>query len=195
MASSLFDNFNKYAVITQDQYQLIERVLIKKYVKKKKDLLTEGEISKYLYFITRGCLRSYKVDSDGAEHVMQLVVEDHWIGDLFSLTTQTPGQLNIEAIEDSEVMLLPYGELEKLYDQVPSLERFSRKLYQKAYVTAQQRINDSRSFTAEERYRELIKSTPHLAQRVPLIYIASYLGITPESLSRIRKQMFSKTEL
>jgi len=193
MNSLLFDNLNKYCTLTEDQFKAIEQVVVRRFVKKRKDLLTGGDVCKYLYFVDKGCLRSYTTDKDGIEHVVQLVVEQHWVGDLYSFITQTPGTINIEAIEDSEVIVLPYFELEKLYDEIPALEKFFRKLFQRAYVALQQRLNSAQSFSAEERYRELIHLRPEIAQRVPLIYIASYLGITPESLSRIRKLMFSKT--
>jgi len=193
MNSLLFDNLNKYCTLTENQFKAIEQVVVRRFVKKRKDLLTEGDVCKYLYFVDKGCLRSYTTDNDGIEHVVQLVVEQHWVGDLYSFITQTPGTINIEAIEDSEVIVLPYFELEKLYDEIPALEKFFRKLFQRAYVALQQRLNSAQSFSAEERYRELIHLRPEIAQRVPLIYIASYLGITPESLSRIRKLMFSKT--
>lgn len=193
MNSLLFGNLNKYSSITEEQFKTIENIMVRKFVKKRKDLLIEGDICKYLYFVDKGCLRSYTTDKDGIEHVVQLVVEQHWVGDLYSFITQTPGTVNIEAIEDSEVLVLAHHELEKLYDQIPALEKFFRKLFQRAYVALQQRLNATQTISAEERYRELIRLRPEVAQRVPLIYIASYLGITPESLSRIRKVMFSKT--
>lgn len=194
MGSLLFDNFNRHALITGEQFARIERLLVKRFVKKRKDLLSEGDISRYMYFVEKGCLRSYTVDQEGIEHVVQLVVEDHFVGDLYSFITQTPGTVNIEAIEDTEVLLLSYTDLELLYEEIPALERFFRKLFQRAYVSVQQRLNSAQHISAEERYRELIRLRPEIVKRVPLIYIASYLGITPESLSRIRKVMFSKTE-
>ncbi|WP_158798229.1 Crp/Fnr family transcriptional regulator [Pedobacter sp. L105] len=194
MTALLFSNFNRHAQFTDDEYQKIKEVFTKSYIRKKKNLVNEGDISKYIFFVEKGCLRSFTVNKDGSEHVVQLAIEDHWIADLSSFITQMPGTINIEAIEDSEVLLLPHQDLERLYHQVPSLEKYFRQLYQRAYVGLQQRLNSRHSSSAEERYRELIKLQPHLTQRVPLIYIASYLGITPESLSRIRKQMHIKVE-
>lgn len=194
MSSLLFNNFNKHSTITEEQFRTIEKLLVKRFVKKRKSLLTEGDISRYMYFVEKGCLRSYTVDKEGVEHVIQLVLEEHWVGDLYSFITQSQGTVNIEAIEDTEVFLLSYQDLEKLYDEIPALEKFFRKLFQRAYVTLQQRLNSVQSISAEERYRELIELRPQLLKRVPLIYIASYLGITPESLSRIRKVIFSKPE-
>ncbi|MEN0053263.1 MAG: Crp/Fnr family transcriptional regulator [Mucilaginibacter sp.] len=192
MASLLFDNFNKYSFITADEFVQIEQVLIKRFVKKKKNLLHEGDICRYLYFVEKGALRSYTIDKQGNEHVMQLAIEDYWIADLSSFITQTPGNLAIEVIEDCEVLLLPHPALEQLYDTIPSLGTFFRKLYQRAYVHLQARLHSSQSISAEERYLELMKQHPKISSRIPLIYIASYLGITAESLSRIRKHIHSK---
>jgi CRP-like cAMP-binding protein len=190
ISSLLFTNFNKYAKITKEDFGMIESVLVKRFVKKRRTLLMEGDISRYLYFVEKGALRSYTTDMHGTDHVVQLVIEDHWVSDLSSFVTQTPGKINIEAIEDSELLLLPHLELENLFEQIPPLERYFRHLYQRAYVSLQQRYNSAVSNTAEDRYRLLISEFPQIATRIPLIYIASYLGITPESLSRIRKQIF-----
>jgi CRP-like cAMP-binding protein len=190
LSVQLLHNFNKYARITEDDFALIEQVISKKFVKKRRTLLSEGDISRYIYFVERGALRSFTVDKEGVEHVIQLAIEDHWIADLYSFVTQVAGNINIEAIEDSEVWLLPHHELELLYDKIPALERYFRQLFQRAYVSLQQRLNLTVSSNAEDRYRQLIKDAPQIAARIPLIYIASFLGITPESLSRIRKQLF-----
>jgi CRP-like cAMP-binding protein len=190
ISSLLFTNFNKYAKITKEDFGMIESVLVKRSVKKRRTLLMEGDTSRYLYFVEKGALRSYTTDMHGTDHVVQLVIEDHWVSDLSSFVTQTPGKINIEAIEDSELLLLPHLELENLFEQIPPLERYFRHLYQRAYVSLQQRYNSAVSNTAEDRYRLLISEFPQIATRIPLIYIASYLGITPESLSRIRKQIF-----
>ncbi len=187
MSALLFTNFNKYARISETDFALIEQYTSRRFVKKRKALLMEGDTSRYIYFVEKGALRSYAIDKDGTEHVLQLVVEGHWIGDLSSFVSQSPGNINIEAIEDSEVLLLPHHDLELLYEQIPQMERNFRQLYQRAYVALQQRYNATQSEHADERYRQLIKEHPHIAARIPLIYIASYLGITPESLSRIRK--------
>ncbi|RYF98599.1 MAG: Crp/Fnr family transcriptional regulator [Chitinophagaceae bacterium] len=186
----LFNNFNKYARLTEEEFDQVEKLLSKRIVKRKRTLLAEGDISRYIYFIEKGAMRSFTVNKDGVEHVVQLAIEDHWIGDLYSFVTQVPGNINIEAIEDTEVWLLPHHELEILYGQVPTLERYFRQLFQRAYVVLQQRFNLTLSHNADERYRVLIKDHPQIAARIPLIYIASFLGITPESLSRIRRQLY-----
>jgi CRP-like cAMP-binding protein len=185
----LFTNLNRYSKISEADFGQISAVLTKRFVKKKRSLISEGDICRYIFFVEKGALRSFSTDKDGGEHVMQLAVEDHWIADLSSFITQTAGTLTVEAIEDSEVLLLPYSAIDQLCDRLPQLEKYFRKLYQGAYVSMQQRYNGVQSKSAKERYQLLIRDNPKFAARIPLIHIASYLGITAESLSRIRKQV------
>ncbi|MEM8909560.1 MAG: Crp/Fnr family transcriptional regulator, partial [Bacteroidota bacterium] len=152
-------------------------------------LLKSGEVCRHLVFIKKGILRSFTIDSRGHENIWQLAWEDNWIADLYSFIGQTPAQLYIEAIEPTELLLLSQSNLDSLYQEAPLMERFFRKLYEKAYLVAQQRIDAALHNSAEDRYRNLLEKQPNILKRVPLIYIASYLGITPESLSRIRRQV------
>lgn len=185
----LYENFNKYTHISESDYRLVEAILIKRHIKKKRCILNEGDVSRYLFFVLGGSLRSFTVDNLGNEHIMQFAFEEHWVSDLSSFITQSPGEIVIEAIEDSEVLLLPHHELELLLNKIPALEKFFRQLYQRAYVALQKRVSMRDSTTAKERYKELIEKHPNVAKRVPLLYIASYLGITAESLSRVRSAM------
>lgn len=185
----LYQNLNRYTHISEAEFELIETVLVKRNVKRKRTILNEGEISRYLFFVVAGSLRSFTLDPSANEHVMQFAFEGHWVSDLSSFITQSPGEIVIEAIEDSEVLLLPRHELDLLYDKIPALEKFFRQLYQRAYVALQKRVSTRESTSAKERYRELISKHPNIAKRVPLLSIASYLGITAESLSRIRGNM------
>ncbi|UKT65994.1 Crp/Fnr family transcriptional regulator [Pedobacter mucosus] len=187
--SLLYQNLNQYTHIGEQEFEIIENVLTSRRIKKKRTVLNHGEISRYLFFVVKGALRSYTVGQDGNEHIIQFAFEGHWVSDLSSFITQTPGEIVIEAIEESEVLLFPHHELEVLLDKIPALEKFFRHLYQKAYVALQKRVNMRDSTTAKERYKELISKQPDIAKRIPLLYIASYLGITAESLSRIRGAM------
>lgn len=182
----LYQNLNRYTYISEAEFELIETVLSKRNVKRKRTILNEGEISRYLFFVVAGSLRSFTIDPNANEHVMQFAFEGHWVSDLSSFITQSPGEMVIEAIEDSEVLLLPHHEFELLLNKVPALEKFFRQLYQRAYVALQKRVSMRESTTAKERYKELMSKHPNIAKRVPLLSIASYLGITAESLSRIR---------
>lgn len=158
-------------------------------VHKKKLIAVEGSINRNYIFIEKGTFRSFSTDKNGVDRVIQLSIEENWICDLYSLITQKPGTQNIEAVEDSEIALLLQHDTEKLCVQIPALERFFPFLYQMVFVRTEHRLNLRLNSSAEERYLELIKSTPQIADRFPLNYIASYLGITPASLSRIRKKL------
>ncbi len=156
---------------------------------RKKELLMEPEtICQHLYFVIKGCLRSYFVDDKGVEHIYQIRMDNQWISDLESFFSQDPSNYYIEALEDTQLLRISKDGLDRLYKQIPALERYFRILFQKAYVNALKRLNSTMWEPAVDRYNEMLKEHPDMFQRVPLVYIASYLGITPESLSRIRKQ-------
>ena len=131
----------------------------------------------------------YFIDGNGFEHNVQFAIEDWWIGDMASFLAKKPASLYIEALEDSNVLQLDNPAMEELYIKIPKLERFFRILLQYAFMAFEQRIISVISRTAEERYLEFINKYPQLEQRLPQIHIASYLGITPEFLSKIRKKI------
>lgn len=181
--------FRKWSDITKEDESIILSAFETVSVRKKKDLLVAGNTCKYLYFITKGCLRSFYIDSKGVEHIYQIRMDNSWISDLESFFEQNPAKYNIEAIEDSQLLRISFERMEQLYVDVPKLERYFRILFQKAYINSLKRLNAIMWETAMDRYNEMLKEHPDMFQRVPLTYIASYLGITPESLSRIRKQI------
>lgn len=178
----------KWSDITDEDEAVILSAFEPITIKKKKDLLVSSQVCKYLYFITKGCLRSFYTDAKGVDHIYQIRMENNWISDLESYFSKKPSKYNIEALEDSNLLRIPSDRMEQLMTDVPSLERYFRILFQKAYVNALNRLNATMWETAMDRYNEMLKEHPEIFQRVPLVYIASYLGITPESLSRIRKQ-------
>ena len=141
--------------------------------------------------MVRGCLRAFYIDANGFEHNVLFAVEDWWIADLASFLAQTPATLDVEALEDCELLQLDRPALEALYAQVPKLERYFRLMLQNAFVAQQQRILASISAPAEARYRAFRVKYPQLEQRLPQRHVASYLGITPEFLSKIRKQVLA----
>jgi CRP-like cAMP-binding protein len=142
--------------------------------------------------VNKGCLRCYSVDSSGKEHVVQFAIEEWWISDLYSFFTNEPSTFNIDALEDSELLLLEQNSYERLLQEIPAFERLFRKLFENRLIANERRINATLSDSAEERYLSFLKNYPSIAQRVPLTQIASYLGITPESLSRIRAELAKK---
>ncbi|BAV09766.1 cAMP-binding domain of CRP or a regulatory subunit of cAMP-dependent protein kinases [Filimonas lacunae] len=192
MYEQLRQNITRKVSLTNSEFEQIEAVVKPLSIRKKSRVLTAGEICNYTIFVNKGCLRSFSVNSKGVESIVQFAFEDNWISDLYSYVSEAPSLLHIESVEDCDLLLLYKEDMENLFNKIPMLERWKRLLLQNAYVAVQRRLNSSLSVTAEERYAELLHSHPDIANRVPLIHIASYLGITPESLSRIRRQLLTK---
>ena len=188
MFELILRNVSNHIQLTEKESSLFTSLLKHKTLKKKQFLLHSGEVSKYENFVVKGLLRAYTIDNTGDEHIAMFAMEDWWISDLYSFLTQKESAQNIDALEDSEILQIEKTDLEKLYLQVPKFDRFFRILLQNAFVANQQRILASISQTAEEQYLAFIKKYPSLEQRVPQIQVASYLGITPETISRIRKK-------
>ena len=182
----------KHVVLTEEQFQKWSSSFAEKKVKKHDFLLKEGEVSKHSYFTVSGCLRLYTIDNKGKEHIMQFAPENWWIGDIDSSTNHSPSAYFIDALEDSEVLSTDIVSWEKSMNEIPPLALLFQRLMQNRQTVSQRRIINSMSATSEERYQEFMRTYPSLAQRIPQHMIASYLGITPESLSRIRKQMVTK---
>jgi CRP-like cAMP-binding protein len=181
----LLSNVSKYINLSDAEKETFFSYLKTKSVKRKEFLLNEGEICKYSAFVTSGCLRGFTVDSNGAEHVLSFAPPDWWMADLYSLFSQKPGILSIEALEDTETILLSKANQEKLYIEIPKFERFFRILTEKSLVANQQRIVDNVSLTAEERYNIFCKRYPTLINHLAHKQIASYIGVTPEFFSRM----------
>lgn len=178
--------------ISEDDEKLILSAFEPIKIKKKKDLLEPGETCKYIYFVIKGCLRSYYVDAKGIEHIYQIRLDNSWISDLESFFSQRTSKYYIETLEDSQLLRISHNRLEQLYNEVPRIERYFRILFQKAYINALERLNATMWESAVDRYNEMLKEHVDIFQRVPLVYIASYLGIAPESLSRIRRSRQNK---
>lgn len=147
-----------------------------------------GDICRYECFVNKGCLRQYYVDEAGQEHVVMFAEEGWWISDMFGLVTGKPALTNVEAIENSELLLIDRTALDKLLIQYPMFERFFRIKLQRAFIAHQRRLIENMSLPADQRYCNFVEQYPSFEQRLPLKQIASFLGITPESLSRIRRQ-------
>jgi CRP-like cAMP-binding protein len=192
MYDRILKNISRFIDLTASEKDYFTSLLKLKKLRKKQYLLQEAEVSRYEYFVNKGCLRAYTIDEKGQEHIVQFAIEDWWIGDMYSFLTQTPARLTIDALEDSELLYLDKNSQEELYIKVPKFERFFRLLVQNAFIAGQRRISESMSNTADERYCNFIQNYPLMEKRLPLKQIASFLGITPESLSRIRSQYIKK---
>jgi CRP-like cAMP-binding protein len=178
--------------LTEEEFNRCTTFFTPKKIRRHQFLVQEGEVCKFFAFVNNGCLRQYTIDQKGEEHVVQFAVEDWWISDMYSALTGEPATFNIDALEDSELLLLDMDAREKLCTEIVKFERFFRLLLQAHYVATQRRITASLSMSAEEQYLRLLRSLPHITQRVPQNQIASYLGITPQSLSRIRRELAEK---
>jgi CRP-like cAMP-binding protein len=187
MYQQILASVSKHIQLSEDEIQYFTSLLKVRTFRKKQYLLQAGDVSKYENFVVKGLLRAYTVDAKGQEHIAMFAMEGWWISDLYSFLTNNPATQHIDALEDSEVMSIEKSDLEKLYQQVPKFERFFRILLQNAFVANQQRILAGISQTAEEQYLAFIKKYPSLEQRIPQHQIASFLGITPETISRIRR--------
>ncbi len=157
-------------------------------IKKKHFLYQEGEVNRSQVFVVEGCLRSYSVDRNGFEHVLQFAPPGWWIGDIQSMIRQEPGTLYIDAVDDSEIILLLKTDLEKIYTAIPKFERFFRLLAENALAAYQHRLVGSLSLPAKERYENFCRLYPSLIQRLPQKQVASYIGVTPEFLSKMLNQ-------
>lgn len=188
----MFDIFKNYitgyAAFNKDELSLIESVVRFKTIRKHQYLLQEGYISHYHYFIARGLLRTYSIDEKGNELILRFAPENGWISDCESLYMGTPSQFNIDAVENSEVILFENSAKELLMDQVPSFGKMINNLRKKNTVNFQNRLYESLTSNAEQKYHNFVAEHPQLALRVPQHMIASYLGIKPETLSRIRSK-------
>jgi CRP-like cAMP-binding protein len=189
----LLNNISKYIQLNNEEKEIFMAYLKPKKIKRKEFFLNEGEICKYSIFVTSGCLRGFTVDKNGVEHVLSFAPPGWWIADMYSLISQKPGILNIEALEDTEAILLSKVNQEKLYHEVPKFERFFRILIENSLVANQQRIVDNMSLTAEERYSIFCKRYPTLIDHLPQKQIASYIGVTPEFFSRMRSEMLKRS--
>lgn len=178
--------------LTEEEFRSFFTLLSSESFSKKDIVVSEGEICSNIYFIESGSLHSYLTDTQGEVHSIQFGFEGYWISDLYSFLSDKPGLFTIEALENTQVYSLSKVNFEKACDEIPKFERFFRILIQNAYVNSQQRLALTFSEDAERRYLDLIKKQPLIFQKVPQYIIASYLGIKPQSLSRIRKKLVKK---
>jgi len=178
--------------LREEEFAFWVSLMNEKKLKRGEFLLQPGEIARSIAFVVRGCLRLYSIDDKSKEHIIQFAPENWWISDMESLNNDTPSDYFIDALENSDLLLMDRTSQEKLYREIPAAAIFFQNLLQKRQSATQRRIISSMSIPAEDRYLDFLKTYPSLAVRVPQHMIASYLGITPESLSRIRKQVVDK---
>ncbi len=187
-AEPLLDHFQKMMPLSNTEKQLITDLFKPRLYRKRQYVLQEGDTCNQCNFVVRGCLRMYKLDTAGNIHIIQFASENWWIMDIGSFHGRTPSELNIDALEDTMVLQISHENLLSLYLQAPKFDRIFRVLMENSYVALQKRLLQNISANAEEKYLSFIQTYPHLTNRLPQTQIASFLGITPEFLSRLRNR-------
>lgn len=188
----MFESLARYLIekggLSDEDLKQIEAVVVPRKIRKRQYLLQEGDVSRYNSFVVKGCLRLYQVGKDGEEHVLKFAVENWWISDYESYYSGLPSKYNIDALENSEILMIEKSKLAILLDTIPRLRKLIEKLDARNFEATQKRILSSISQTAEERYNDFVLSCPQIANRVPLHMIASFMGLSRETLSRVRQQ-------
>ena len=191
----ILQNISKHINLTKDEAEYFTSLLTEKIFKKKQFYVRENEICFHSVFVIKGCLRGYTIDENGFDHILQFAPPDWWIADMYSLISQKPGHLNIDAIEDTTVLLLAKTDQEKLFINVPKFERFFRIITENSLVASRQRLLDNMSLTAQQRYAEFCHHYPTLIEHLPQKLIASYIGVTPEFLSKVKAEYFRNLKM
>lgn len=184
-------HIEKFVQISSDEFEEIKNFFDTKEVAKKENLLEEGQICRYHYFVLTGLLRKFYINEKGIEQTTEFAIETWWLTDNFAYERNVPTEFYIQAVEKSLVLYITQEKQEKLLEKFPVMERYFRFVYQRAFAAAQKRIKFLFSFSKEEFYFQAVRNHPDFVQRVPQYLIASYLGFTPEYLSEIRKRLRS----
>jgi CRP-like cAMP-binding protein len=189
MFDLLYEKIHAVVEIRQDDFDYFKNLFQPKRLRKRQYFLQEGDVCKYQAFVVKGLLRSYTVDEKGNEHILQFASEGWWMADLSSYLTGDPSFLNMDTLEDAELLLLAKSSWEQAMQKIPELEHYFRIIIQNNLIATQKRLLQSLAVSAEEKYNRFLQIYPDCALRVPQHMIASYLGITRETLSRVRRQM------
>ena len=192
MYELFFHKFNEKVNLSEEEEEVIKQHLTPKKLRKKQYLLQEGDVCKHIAFVEKGALKAYVVDDAGAESIIQFALEGWVISDLYSFLTGEPATYNIDALENAELVLISKSAHEELLKKIPKYETYIRLQITGAYIALQKRLTSIISLPLEERYKNFLAVYPNIAQRVPQHMIASYMGLTPETLSRVRSRMASR---
>lgn len=182
----LIASLQKHINLSERDQEILVEFLVFKIIKKRQFLLHEGQITRDVAFVVSGCLRSYSIDQNGFEHILQFAPEGWWITDMHGFISQQPTHLNIDALMDTEVYLLSRENQLILFDKIPKLERYFRIVTENSLVGSRERLIDNLSLTASERYGNFCKTYPTLIHDIPQKLIAAYIGVTPEFLSKLK---------
>ncbi len=192
----MFDVFRKYLTdkitLTGPELDRISSVSVIRKLRRKQYLLQEGDVWKHYAFVCKGCLRIYRLDDKGVEHIMKFCIENWWAGDRESLLTGKPTRCYIDALEESVVIMISKENFNTLCKEIHAFDELVNNLIDNSYIASQDRIHVNITYTSEQKYLDFIEKYPDIISRVPLHMIASYLGISAETLSRIRTQFANK---
>ncbi len=187
--SNLRAHFSETDYFSDEEFEKFMSFLTVRQLKKKEYFTVQGELCRYLAFVNSGCLRAFHTNEKGDELTIYFAFQNWWIGDKTSFYSGTPARFSIQVLDDCEVFQADRTRWEEAIDQIPSFEKWYRVKTRKSYEATQQKIIDTQTESAEEKYVKLVKNSPEIVQHIPQHYIASYLGIKPQSLSRIRKNI------
>ncbi|MFN8395011.1 MAG: Crp/Fnr family transcriptional regulator [Bacteroidia bacterium] len=188
MIGLLIAYFDDMLPLTDEERQLLTSKFQSRLYRRRQFVLQEGDVCNTVNFVVSGCLRMYKIDEAGTIHIIQFAIENWWISDMGSFYSRSPSEMNIEAVEDTTVMQVKHDDLLELYEKAPKFNRLFRVLVERSLIGMQHRLLQNLSADASVRYESFLSQYPELANRVPNTHIASYLGITPEFLSKIRNR-------
>ncbi len=192
MNTELFlDNMRRHIRLTEEEEAVVLSKLRPVKLKRREHLLKQGTVARDLAFVIEGCLRAYALDDNGFEHILQFAPAGWWISDMSSVISRRDSLLNVDAIKPSEILLLSREDQLALFDDVPKLERYFRVLTENGLVSSRMRLIENLSLTARQRYQRFCQTYPNLINEIPQKYIASFIGVTPEFLSKIRGEKLS----
>lgn len=188
MSAVFKQHLQKFTGISSVEYDHIRSFFTQQQVGKKENLMCEGQLCRYNYFVEKGCLRKFFINEKGGEQTTEFAIENWWITDNLAYEKETRTEFFIQAVEKSDVLLIDYTSQEKLLQEFPALERYFRFVYQRAYAAAQMRIRYLYGLSREELYHHFAERHPYFINRIPQYLVASFLGFTPEYLSELRKK-------
>lgn len=192
MFQNLLNNINAIVNLTTEEEEHIKTFFITKKILKKQFIAQQDDPSKYLIYVVKGALKSFTTDEHGNNKIMQFAIEDWWMAENNSFFTGEPSVYSMDAIEDSQILLLTHENYEKMLTEIPKMEKYWRTILEKRIIAMQRRITIMLTYSIEKKYTRFIEVYPNLNNRFSQHLIASYLGISPETLSRLRKSLSSK---
>jgi len=188
--NKLIESFsNDIFPLSEEEINQLKSRFKERRIKRRQFILQEGDVCKHYTFVSDGCLKLYKIDQNGKERNLQFAIEDEWISDLGSLYSETPSDVYIEALEQSTILQIEVKDLVYLYTHFPNIDRRFRVVIENSFIYLQKRMFQNISATAEEKYLFFFNTRRNLFNRISNVQIASYLGVTPEFLSTIRKKI------